>query len=159
MSSSNSPVLMLEPRWSWQRWMLVVIQLAMCVGVPWLIPQWSLSLRLALSALSLLLLGVGYYQLAWWGSHRLRKATWLQSGQWRLERATGLSFCAELHGDSQLNPGWMCLRWRADPVSGASRCSLMFIRGELSSDTWRHLQARLRLEAGRSLPTDAAALK
>jgi hypothetical protein len=158
MLSSNSPVLMLEPRWSWQRRMLVVIQLAICVGVPWLIPQWLLCPRLALVTLSLLLLGVGYYRLGWWGPHRLCKASWLQSGQWRLERANGLSFSAELHSDSQSNPGWMCLRWQADPVSGASRCSLMIIRGELNLDIWRHLQARLRLEAAR-LPADTAALK
>lgn len=149
MSSSSLPVLMLEPRLSWQRGAFVAGQLFICLSLPWLAPDLEFRLRLSLGALSALIVWLGYYRLGWWGAYRLRKASWLSSGEWLLERVNGEVLIGELQDKSQRNARWMCLRWQVDKAPSIANCSLMLIRGEIDAQTWRRLQVRLLLE-GRS---------
>ena len=156
-SSSNSPVLVFEPHWSVQRWLLVGAQAAICLIIPWLIPYWSVTVRVLLSLVALALLAVGYLRAGWWGSKRVSRITWQQSGVWLLQR------CGEnaaettgwmLSGNSYIVSWLMILRWRSD--AGTAR--LVILPGEMPTAAWHQWQMRLNLQGSPKLHSTSAEL-
>lgn len=148
MSSNSSPVLMLDLRWSPQRWAIVAIQVAICLVMPWLIPQGTAAVKLIVGAAALLGVAAGFYWLGGWGARRVVRAAWLQSGDWQIERADGSKLTASLLDSSQVTAGFISLHLYADGPAG-SRHRLLWVRGELDREVWRRLRVRLRLEGGR----------
>jgi len=142
-SFSNSPVLAFEPHWSVQRLLLTFAQYLICVGVPWLIPDISILVRVLLNVASISLLSAGLISIGWWGRRHIRRITWQQSGDWvlTLSKSTGLAVWT-LQPTSFVSPFLMVLRWH----SGVDSAVAIIICGEMSVAEWRRWQARLRLQ-------------
>lgn len=150
MSSSNSPVFTLELRWSRSRRLVLVAQILVGLGVPWLTP-WHNNWRMALCAATLALIGVSCRYLGWLGPRRPLKANWLSSGRWVLECADGSQCDALLRGSSRVNAVYVYLHLSPSSPGAETTATyrLLLIRGEYSPEVWRRLRARLRLEGGR----------
>ena len=156
-SSSNSPKLTFEPRWSAQRYAVVSLQCLICIVIPWLIPYWPVLARMSLTGLGLAALGLGYQRVGWWGAKRLLRVTWQQSGQWVLQRN---SVEQEHHAEWILSPdsfvtSWlMVLRWQTE----SEKLHLIILPAELPTNVWRQWQARMKLQGHRVLHASATEL-
>ena len=149
ISSSSSPLLAFEPRWSAPRCALVGAQCIICIFVPWLIPSWPVYACILLSLVAVALLAAGYLRAGWWGARRVVRVTWQQSGSWLLQRANdNQDFMATwaLSEDSYIVSWLMVLRWHGDAGSAA----LMVLPGEMRMTAWRQWQARLRLQGAKA---------
>lgn len=149
-SSSNLPVLAFEPRWSPQRLVALVIQAVICMVIPWLVPYWPVTVRCLVSIIALILLAIGYQRAGWWGSNKLIRVVWQQSGEWRLQFASINREAQqwELMQGSYVSAWLIRLRWR----DGRSHAQLIVLPGELPRNAWRQWQARLKLHAHNVAP-------
>jgi len=144
-SSSSSPSLAFEIGWSSARCALLATQCLICIGIPWLVPYWPLIVRILLSVATLSFLAVGLKRAGWWGSERIVRVTWQQSGEWVLRRASTVPAHPAnwvLLDDSYVSAWLMVLRWRSDESSA----SLVVLPGDISTHDWRQWQARLKLQ-------------
>ncbi len=132
---------------------MLCTQYAICCGIPFLIPYLPMTGRLLLAGSSSALVTMGYYFAGWWGSRRVIRVMWQQSGLWILQRAEdaeSLQRPWELLGRSWITPSLMVLRWRSDK----STALLLVLRSEMPATTWRQLQLRIKLE-GTGLTTSS----
>jgi hypothetical protein len=111
--------------------------------VPWLIPDISITVRVLLNVASVGLLSLGLARIGWWGSRRISRVVWQQSGDWTLVRSLDAQMPTwMLQPSSFVSPFLMVLRWKCIDDSAVS----MIIYGEMPMAEWRRWQARLRLQ-------------
>ena len=130
--------------------MTLVIQGVICIATPWLVPYWPATGRCLVSIIALALLAIGYQRAGWWGSNKLIRVVWQQSGEWRLQFASMNREIQqwELMQGSYVSAWLILLRWH----DGRSRAQLIVLPGELPENIWRQWQARLKLHAANVAP-------
>jgi hypothetical protein len=144
MSSSNSPSLVLELPYNWQRLIPAGTLLMVVLLLPMLAFAWSPAMRIVG-----MLGGVALATFAGWqvgmgrAGRRLTRVAWGQNGEWRLQFAEGEPVTATLAASSWWSPWLMC--WRLVDVTGR-RHGLLLWRAEFSPVSWHQWQRRLRLE-------------
>lgn len=151
MSSSSSPVLVLDLPRSVLRLLPAGLLLAASVATPWLSKlPWVMAMAVMLAGMSLVALTL--WNLGFGRPQRtLVGITWQQSHEWQLRFANGAVVPARLLVSSWCVAGLMCLG--LIDANGV-RHQLMIWRIEVPSMVWHQWQLRLRLE-GQSSPSYA----
>ncbi len=146
MSSSSSPVLVVEL--SRARWRVLPAGMLLCAGLtlPWLSDlSWVYQLLICIAAC--LVAGCSLFRATRVGvSERVRRVAWLQEGEWQLQLQSGEVVQLRLLQDVWLCPWLIYARFKAQD---GRRYHLSLWRAEFSSSAWHQWQLRLRLEAGR----------
>lgn len=138
MSSSVSAIFNLEhrlPRWQWA---MACGSVAACAVVPWLLRDWPWLLQCFASVGTAAMCLVGAQRAGWLGGgRRLIRIIQTGSGDWYLKDANGYSSVTRLHATARYFRHFLWLRFE-------SGTALLLGPGDLESDLFRRLQARLR---------------
>ena len=154
MSSNSSPVLTFEVGSSAWRWFPPVVLMLALLFMPWLA---DLDGRIRVL---IWLFGMGVMGVALWlagvgrSGGRLMEITWQHHRQWWLRFGVGAPVLVLLHPRSWVSP-WLIYLCFYDG-SGHSHQAMIW-RFQMRAEAWRQWQLRLRLEAGKPVPTHEAA--
>ncbi len=143
MSSSKSPVLILEVQSAWRRLLPACALLTAALLLPWLI-AWSPVMHTLVTVMGLMLAMIAASQSGMAvAARRITRVAWNQDGDWQLQFAAGEPVAATLSASSWCSPWLMC--WRLVDATGR-RHGLLLWRPEFSPANWHQWQLRLRLE-------------
>lgn len=147
MSSSSSPVLVLELPHAWPRLLPAGVLLIVGITLPWFAFALPLMWRELVVVVAVSLAWLAARQAGLGRSdNRLIRITWRQDLEWRLQFAVGEPVQAQLSRRSWILPWLMC--WRFSDAANRSHNLLLW--RPLAQASWRQWQLRLRLEGAQA---------
>lgn len=138
MSSSVCATLILDiGRRRWETGAAIAAVLA-CAVSPWLVREWAFGGQLAFSGVATGAAIVGVMQAGWLRSHRrIARVVCANAEEWHLLGADGTEVITLLHAQTRFFRHFLWLRFE-------SRHCILLGPGDLGSDRFRQLQARVR---------------